>query len=153
MELKVIKILKSKGINYKLIKLSKKGISFEDVVKYAQSKINPDEICKTIIIKDKKDNKYAFFLKGNQKIDFSKAKEIVGSKISIISYEDLKKSTGTEPGAVCPILLDFPIFVDKKALETNKINFGSGNHLYGVEINSKDLDKIINFKVVDVAQI
>ena len=92
-----------------------------------------------------------YFLKGNQKIDFSKAKDIIGSKISIINYEDLKKSTGTEPGAVCPILLDFPIFVDKKVLETNKINFGSGDHLYGLEIDSKDLDKVINFKVVDLS--
>jgi len=152
MEIKAVEFLENKGINYRLIKLSEKGISFEDVIKYAQEEINPNEICKTIIVKDKKNNRYALFLKGNQKIDFSKAKEIIGSKISIISYEDLKKSTGTEPGAVCPILLDFSIFVDKKVLETNKINFGSGDHLYGLEINSKDLNKVINFKVVDIAQ-
>jgi len=153
MEIKAVEILKNKGINYRLIKLSEKGISFEDVIKYAQEEINPNEICKTIIVKDKKNDRYALLLKGNQKIDFSKVKDIIGSKISTISYEDLKKSTGTEPGAVCPILLDFPIFVDKKVLETNKINFGSGDHLYGLEINSKDLNKAINFKVFDIAQI
>ncbi|OGJ20850.1 hypothetical protein A3K73_07310 [Candidatus Pacearchaeota archaeon RBG_13_36_9] len=152
MELKSTKILEEKGISYRLIKLSKKGVSFEDVIKYAEDEVNPDEICKTIIVKDKKGNKYAFFLKGDKKVDFSKAKGIIGSKISIVSYEDLVKETGTEPGAVCPFLLKMPLFVDKGVFGLQKINFGSGDHLYGLEIDSKDLKKIINFKEVDVSQ-
>lgn len=152
MELESQKILKNKKINYKLIELSDKAISFQDVIKYSKDEINPNEICKTIIIKDQKANRYAFLLKGNQKIDFSKVKGVIGSKASIVSYEDLKKSTGTEPGAVCPLLLSMPLFVDKGIFETEKINFGSGNHLLGLEINSKDLEKIIKFQIVDVAQ-
>ncbi len=152
MELKSTKILEEKGISYRLIKLSDKGISFEDVVKYAEDEVNPNEICKTIIVEDKKGQKYAFFLKGDKKVDFSKAKEIIGSKISIVSYEDLVKETGTEPGAVCPFLLNLPLFVDKKVFELKKINFGSGDHLYGLEINSKDFKKVINFKEVDISQ-
>ncbi|MBI2631427.1 YbaK/EbsC family protein [Candidatus Pacearchaeota archaeon] len=153
MELKSTKILDEKGISYRLIKLSQKGVSFEDVVKYSEDEINPSEICKTIIVKDKKGQKYAFFLKGDKKMDFSKAKEVIGSKISIVSYEDLVKETGIEPGAVCPFLLTIPIFVDKGIIELQKINFGSGDHLYGLEIESKDLKKIIDFKEVDVAQL
>jgi len=150
-ELEAEKILKDKGINYRLISLSEKGISFEEVVKYAKDEINPDEICKTIIVKDKKDNKFAFLLKGNKKIDFSKVKEVIGSKASIVSYEDLKKATGTEPGAVCPLLLNMPIFVDKQVLELKKIHFGSGDHLFGIEIKTEDLEKVIKFKTVDAA--
>lgn len=150
--LESIKILENNGIKYRLIKLAGNGISFADVIKNAQDNINPNEICKTIIVKDKKDNKYAFFLKGNQKIDFQKAKEIIGEKINILSYEDLKKTTGKEPGAICPFLLNIPIFIDKRVFETEKINFGSGDHLYGLEINSKDLDKIMKFKIIDIAQ-
>jgi Ala-tRNA(Pro) deacylase len=150
-ELESTIILKEKGIAYKIIKLSKKGVSFDDVVKYAKDKLNPGEICKTIVVKDKLDNKYAFFLKGNQKIDFSKAKEIVGKKISIVSYDDLKDTTGKEPGAICPFLLNIPLYVDKKVFETEKINFGSGDHLYGLEISSKDLGKVIQFEIVDVS--
>lgn len=152
MKLESTKILEEKNIPYRLIKLSEKGISFEDVVKYAENKLNPDEICKTIIVKDKKGNKYTFFLKGNKKIDFSKAKEIIGSKISIVGYEDFVKETGTEPGAICPFLLEIPIFIDKEIFGLEKINFGSGNNLYGIEIKSKDLSKLIKFKEVDVTQ-
>ncbi len=150
MELESIKILKEKGIDYRLIKLSDRGIAAKDVMKYAQDKINPEEICKTIIVQDKQKNKYAFFLKGNHKIDFSKAKQIIGQGVSIISYEDLKKTTGKKPGAICPLLLDIPIFVDKEVFKTRRINFGSGDYLYGVEIESKNLEKIINFKLVNI---
>jgi prolyl-tRNA editing enzyme YbaK/EbsC (Cys-tRNA(Pro) deacylase) len=151
-ELESTNILKEKGIEFRLIKLSDKGISFDDVVENAEDEVNPNEICKTIIVKDKKRNKYAFFLKGDQKIDFSKAKEIVGKKISIVSFEDLKKTTGKEPGAICPFLLQMPIYVDKKVFETEKINFGSGDHLYGLEISSEDLKKVIEFQEVEVSQ-
>lgn len=152
MELESTKLLKEKDIDYRLIELSNKGISTEDVIKYAKDEINPEEICKTIVVQDKQGNKYAFFLKGNHRIDFSKARQIIGQNISIVSYEDLKKATGKEPGAICPLLLNVPIFVDKKVFETEKINFGSGDHLYGLEINPNDLEKVINFKTVDVAR-
>ena len=97
MKLDSTKILEEKKIQYRLIKLSKKGVSCEDVVKFAKDKVKPEEICKTIIVKDKKNNKYAFFLKGNTRIDSKKAKNIVGKKISIISFDDLKQTTGKEP--------------------------------------------------------
>ncbi len=152
MRLKSVQLLESKKIPYRLIELSQKGISFDDVVKYSKDRINPEEICKTIIVKDKKGNYYAFLLKGKDKINFSKAREIIGEKISIVSYDDLLKKTGTEPGAVCPFLLDFPLFVDKKVFESKKINFGSGDHLYGLEITSADLSKIISFTIWEVAE-
>ena len=46
-----------------------------------------------------------------------------------------------------------PLFVDGRVFEKEKLNFGSGDHLYGIEINSKDLDKLVDFKVVDVAKL
>ncbi|MFA5953260.1 MAG: YbaK/EbsC family protein [Candidatus Pacearchaeota archaeon] len=150
MSLQVESILKEKGIDYRLIHLSSKGVSFDDVIKYSKDKLNSEEICKTIIVHDKKDVKYAFLIKGNKKIDFSKVKEIIGGKASILSYDDLKKSIGTEPGAVCPLLLDIPLFVDNHVFETDKINFGSGDSLFGLEIQSNDLKKIISFKLVEV---
>jgi prolyl-tRNA editing enzyme YbaK/EbsC (Cys-tRNA(Pro) deacylase) len=65
----------------------------------------------------------------------------------------LKRATGKEPGAICLLLLDIPIFVDKRVFETEKINFGSGDHLYGLEISSNDLEKIIDFETIDVVQV
>lgn len=151
-ELESIKILEEKRIDYRLIELKDKAISVEDVIKYAKEKINPDEICKTIILKDKKRNNWAIFLLGNQRIDFSKARRVIGKNLTIANYEDVKKATGIELGAICPLLLKMPIFVDKRVFEKEKINFGSGDHLYGLEISSKDLGKLIDFKIINIAE-
>jgi Ala-tRNA(Pro) deacylase len=152
MQLEVEKILKEKDISYRLIELSGRAVTHEDVIKYTKG-ANPEGDCKTIITKDKKGNQYAFLLRGMMRIDFSKAKEIVGQKIGIISYEDLEKATGKEPGTICPLILkNTKMFVDKRVFQQDKIHFGSGDHRFGLEISSKDLGKIIEFEIVDVAQ-
>ena len=152
MKSEATKILKDKNISFRIIKLSNKGISSNDVAKYAVDHLDPSEICKTIITKDKLGKNYALLLKGDDKIDFLKVKNVVGKKISIVSYEDVKQSTGKEPGAVCPIILDMPIFVDDKIFQSEKINFGSGNHMFGIEVYSNDLKKIFVFQKVSIAQ-
>jgi len=152
MRLKSAKILEERGIGYRLIELRKKAFSVADVIKYAKEKIDPDEICKTIVLEDEKGSKCAVLLLGKHKIDFTKANKSTGQRLSIVNPEGVKKATGVEPGAVCPILLRIPLFVDRRVLEKEKINFGSGDHLYGLEVSTKDLEKIANFMVVDVAQ-
>lgn len=132
--------------------LKEKGISSSDVIKYAVTTIDPTEICKTIITKDKMGKKYALLLKGNDKIDFSKVRNIIGQKVSIVSYHDVEQSTGTEPGAVCPITLDIPVWVDNKVFQSEKINFGSGNHLLGIEMSPQDLQKVSTFQHADITR-
>jgi prolyl-tRNA editing enzyme YbaK/EbsC (Cys-tRNA(Pro) deacylase) len=50
-------------------------------------------------------------------------------------------------------LLDVPLYVDERVFMKERINFGSGNHLYGIEMSPKDLAKVIDFKVVDAAKV
>ena len=147
-----VRILEERGISYRLIELRERAFSVADVIKYAKEKINPDEICKTIILEDEGGSKYAILLLGKHKIDFAKANKLTGQRLSIVNPEGVKRATGIEPGAVCPILLTIPLFVDRRVLEKEKINFGSGDHLYGLEVHTRDLEKIANFRVVDVAQ-
>ena len=72
--------------------------------------------------------------------------------MSIASFVEVKEAVGVEPGAVCPILLDIGLFVDRKVMELERINFGSGNHMYGMEIRAGDLERVAKFRVVDVAK-
>jgi prolyl-tRNA editing enzyme YbaK/EbsC (Cys-tRNA(Pro) deacylase) len=60
--------------------------------------------------------------------------------------------TGVEPGAVCPILLRVPLLVDRRALTKEMINFGSGHHLYGLEIDPRDLERLVEYRLVDIAK-
>ena len=151
MRLESVKVLAEKCISYRLIELMVRAVSVDDVMKYAKGEINRDEICKTIIMKDPKGGNYAILLLGKDRIDFPKARKVIGHKVRIASAEEVKEATGIEPGAVCPLLLKVPLFVDVRVFEQGKINFGSGDHLYGMEISPKDLERVVKFEVVDIA--
>ena len=149
MRLPVEELLIEADIEYRIIELEARAISVDDVIEYSKEYINPDEICKTILVKHK--NQYhGLFLRGADQIDFKKLKTIIG-KSSIASRDDVKEISGVDAGAVCPLLLDIPVIVDKQMLDLEKLNFGSGNHLYGVEINSGDLSRVLEYSVADFA--
>ncbi|MGQ9680380.1 MAG: YbaK/EbsC family protein [Candidatus Bathyarchaeia archaeon] len=147
------KTLKRLHIDYKLIKLKSRAVTVEDVVKYSDGKMDPDEICKTIILKDDKGRLCAAFLLGSHKIDFKKLEKITGVKYSIVKAEEVEEKTKMSPGAVCPILIRMPIFLDNRVLEKCKVNFGSGDHSYGLEIATEDLKKVFRYEIVDIAKV
>jgi prolyl-tRNA editing enzyme YbaK/EbsC (Cys-tRNA(Pro) deacylase) len=134
------------------MELEARALSIEDVIKYSKDEINVDEICKTMILKDQEGGRYAVFLLGKDRVDYRKAKEAIGRKVSIASLQEVREAVGVEAGAVCPLTLDMELLVDCKVMERERINFGSGHHMYGLEIRTRDLEKIVGFRVVDVAK-
>ncbi len=153
MELKIETLLKSKQIDYRLIKLSQNAYTVDDVAKYSDGSVKADEICKTMILRGKKSgNKFAALLRGNDKINFSGIKKLLGEEITVANAGQVKEAAGVEPGAVCPFLLNVPLFVDKEVLPLEKIHCGSGDHLYGLEFAAKDLAKGTNYKVAELAK-
>jgi len=153
MELKIEKVLKSRQIDYRLIKLSQNAYTVDDVVKYSGVDINQYEICKTIILRGKKSGKkIAVLLKGDDKVDFSGVKKLFGEEMTVANAEQVKEVAGVEPGAVCPFFLNVTLFVDKEVLTLEKIHCGSGDHLYGLEFEPKYLAKAIDYKVVDIVK-
>jgi len=150
MRLIVQEILEKQNISYKIIELEKPSITVKDVIKNSLQKINSKEICKTILIKHKK-KFYALLLKGEDLIDFNKLKKKIG-KSSIASRDEVVMVAQAEPGAVCPLLIDIPVLVDFGVLELERLNFGSGNNLYGVEIKSTDLIKVLDYQLVDLTK-
>jgi len=150
MRLRVQDILESKNVSYRIIELVRRAITVEDVIEYSKDDIDPDEICKTIIVKVK-GVYYALFLRGKDKIDFKKLRSIIG-KATIATRKEVLEITGLEPGTICPLLLDLPVIVDERALKIDKLNFGSGNHLYGIEINTNDIDLVLDYRKADFAE-
>ena len=146
------RVLKERGVGYRVIELKDRAISVEDVIRFSKKEIRHEEICKTIILKDRGGSMYAVFLLGDQRIDTKKARQVIGGKVSIASFREVKETTGVDPGAVCPLLVDIPVLVDRRVLTLERLNFGSGNHFYGLEIRSEDLAKVVDYRVVDVAE-
>jgi len=138
-------------INYRILDLGEKAYTVEDVERLTS--VNPKEICKTLIMKTDKGMVFAVMLSGQKRINNKKVRKIIhASKIRMLTSEELKSKTVFEPGTVCPILIeDIPILIDKSVFETEKINFGSGDLCYGIEMKSKDILKCVDAKIVDIA--
>lgn len=150
--LPVESILKEKSIPYRLIELLDRAYTVQDVVKYSKGDILVNEICKTIIAKSDNGYSYAFFLYGNDRVDFEKTSLIIGEKIHIAKPSEVKELAGVEPGAVCPVLLSIPVIMDTKIVDFKNVNFGSGHHLFGLELSTKDFIKLINPKIADISK-
>ncbi len=151
-ELASVKALRGKGVDLILIELSQRAVSVEDVVRYSTSEITVDEICKTILLKGSDGEMHAALLLGSHRIDFAKVRGVIGVSVRIATFEEVKAATGVEPGAVCPILLRAPLLVDRRVLAKGRINFGSGHHLYGLEIDPRELERLVEYRLVDIAE-
>ncbi len=147
MTLKVEDVLRGKGIDFRLIKLSQVAFTVDDVAKYSQGDINIEETCKTIVLSGKKTKqKIAVLLRGRDKVNFSAAKKLIGEEMNIANAEEVKEVAGVDPGAVCPFMLSVPLFVDKHVLALKKINCGSGDHLHGLEFETADLARAVQYR-------
>ena len=149
MGLQVEGILKEAGVEYRVMELTDRAVSVDDVIRFSKEGINPGEICKTIIVKSKA-GLTALFLRGSDRVSFKKLRMVAG-KARIASSEDVREITGVMPGAVCPLLVPVQVIVDWKLLALDRINFGSGDHLYGVEMRSADLYRVLDFTVADIS--
>jgi prolyl-tRNA editing enzyme YbaK/EbsC (Cys-tRNA(Pro) deacylase) len=123
-------------------------MTVEDVIKFSNGRVNPKEICKTLILKDQENNSYAIVALGSDRVDFEKVRKRFGSsKLRLATQEEIKQETGLEIGAVCPLFLDLPMLIDKRVFSRKKVNFGSGDHMFGIEMNPKDILKCVKAKI------
>ena len=151
-ELESVNVLRAKGVGFRLIELSQRAVSVEDVVRYSVKEIAVDEICKTILLKSFEGETHASLLLGSHRVDLKKVKDVIGARVRIATSEEVKVATGVEPGAVCPVLLKGTILIDEEVMTKKRINFGSGHHLYGLEIDPNDLNKLVDYRMADIAK-
>jgi len=146
------RVLHEKGIPYRLIELTDRAMTVADVLRYSRGDFPAEEVCKTVIMRDDSGGLYAFMLVGSDHVDFLKAKRLTGKKLRVASPAEVRDSTGVDPGAVCPLTLSIPLTIDQRVLKLARVNFGSGHHLNGIEMNTGDLLRAVPHTVADVAQ-
>ena len=140
---KIEQYLKDRKIKHKISDLGGEVYKVEDVIKAG---VNPDQILKTLIIRstvkeglELKDKYFALVLRGKDRIDFKKVRRLFEGKSDLAKPEEVKKVAGVPVGAVCPILLDIPIYIDKNAMRLEHVNMGSGDLTCELEMNFSDL--------------
>ena len=150
---RIIKKLEEKKIEFSLIELKNRAMTVEDVVKFSDGKVNPKEICKTLILKDLENNPYAVVSLGLDRIDFEKVRKRFNcSKLRLATPDEIKQEIGLEIGAVCPLFLNLPMLIDSRIFSRKKVNFGSGDHLFGIEIDPRDILKCVDAKITDIVR-
>ena len=96
---------------------------------------------------------YVFVIPVEEELDLKKAAKAVGEKsIDMLKSKDLLPLTGYIHGGCSPIGMKklFPTTFQKEAEEYNTIMFSAGKIGYQVEMNIKDLAKVIPYKTADI---
>jgi prolyl-tRNA editing enzyme YbaK/EbsC (Cys-tRNA(Pro) deacylase) len=107
---------------------------------------NPANAIKTLIISTK-DGFKAVILKGKDRIDEFKLKDIVG-KWSFILKTELIERFEFLPGCVCPLDLNLPFLIDKSVLNLKIWSMGAGDKKKGLNIASEIVLKNIKSKQI-----
>jgi len=146
------RFLAERGIPYRLIDLTDRAMTVADVLRFSKGDFPAEEVCKTVIMRDSEGGRYAFFLRGSDRVDFLKAKGVTGKKLRVASPDEVRETAGVDPGAVCPLLLRIHLFVDTRVKGLRRVNFGSGHHLHGIEMMTNDFLRAVPHTIAEVAQ-
>lgn len=148
----VMRILDQNKIEYKVHDYSNtNAISGVDVANV----LNEDEnlVYKTLVTIGKSNNYYVFLLPVNKELDLKKAALSVNEKsIDMVKSKELLQLTGYIHGGCSPIGMkkQFKTIIDNSILNNKTIYFSAGKIGYQIEINIKDLNKIIKFEVFNI---
>jgi prolyl-tRNA editing enzyme YbaK/EbsC (Cys-tRNA(Pro) deacylase) len=127
--------LKKKKLNYKIVDLGGEVYTVEGVT---QTGVDGDEIVKTLVIQANI-GFVALAVRGKDRVDFKKVRRLFGNKSELATPEEVKKIIGVPVGAVCPILIEVPLYFDRKVMALKHINMGSGDLKKGLEMELFDL--------------
>lgn len=123
----------------KVIDLAQEAFTVSDVVD-AGKKL--DEVVKTLIVRTNGDF-VVLVLRGNDRVDFKKVRRLFGSKSELAKSEEVLKVVGVPIGAVCPILVGMPVYIDGNVMNLRNVHMGSGDLKHGLEMKLEDFLKAI----------
>lgn len=114
---------------------------------------NPAQVFKTLVTVGKTKTNYVFVIPVAEELDLKKAAKCVGEKsIEMIRSKELLPLTGYVHGGCSPIGMkkNFKTTIHQTATEFDTIMFSAGKIGYQVQMNVKDLEKIIRISYADL---
>lgn len=114
-----------------------------------------EKVFKTLITVAKSKEHYAFMIPVAEELDLKKAAKSVNEKnVEMIPLKELLPLTGYVHGGCSPIGLkkSFKVVIDETALLFDEIVFSAGKIGYQVEVNTNDLEKVIDCSFEDVVK-
>ena len=152
MKTNVMRILDQKKINY-IVHTYENAISGIEVADTLHESY--DKVFKTLVTVSNTNINYVFVVPVNKELDLKKAAKVVGEKsIEMLKSSNLLPLTGYIHGGCSPIGMkkQFKTIIDISASNKDKIYVSAGKIGYQIEIELKELQKVINFKLDDIAK-
>ena len=150
----VMRILDSKKINYNSYSYANtNAVSGMEVAKTLNQ--DPNRVFKTLVTVSNSKKHYVFVVPVCKELNLKKAaKSVNEKKVEMIKQKDLLPLTGYVHGGCSPIGLKktFKVVIDISAKNFNEIIFSGGKIGYQVEVELKDLEKVINCKFDDIVK-
>lgn len=152
MKTNVMRILDQKKINY-IVHTYQNAISGIEVADTLHESY--DKVFKTLVTVSNTNINYVFVVPVNKELDLKKAAKVVGEKsMEMLKSSNLLSLTGYIHGGCSPIGMkkQFKTIIDISASNKDKIYISAGKIGYQIEIELKELQKVINFKLEDIAK-
>jgi Ala-tRNA(Pro) deacylase len=142
---RILSLFKENNIDYQLCEHEPVYTSQEAAVRSVELKTD----CKSMVLKTKEGKFVLANVAADKKIDMKKLEEIVGTKLSFASKEEVLQATNCEAGSVPPFgkLFGLPTFLDESVLENDFVNFNIGMLTKSVKIKKQDLLKIMKLTI------
>ena len=148
----VMRILDQNKIHYKSYYYGNTdAISGIDVAKALNQ--NPNQVFKTLVTVSKSKKYYVFLLPVEEELDLKKcAKDGNEKNTEMIHQKELLPLTGYIHGGCSPIGMKkkFTTVIDIDATKYDEIVFSAGKIGYQVQVNIKDIEKLLNTKFIDI---
>ncbi len=146
----LIEKLKRNSLDFRILDEKTTMISSRDVEKVFDG--DPREIWKTLILTNEKEF-FAAFLCGRDRLDVKKTQNALGVlSLRMAKAKELKEKLKIQPGEVCPLSVNLPMVCDSSINTFDKINFGSGDVSFGIEMKVNDILKFLKPKVIDIKE-
>lgn len=114
---------------------------------------DPKTVYKTLVTTSNSKNMYVFVIPVLEELDLKKCAKVSGEKkVEMIHVKDINKLTGYIRGGCSPLGMkkQYKTFFQKEALDLERIVFSGGKIGIQIEMNSKDLEKVIPVAFEDV---
>ena len=117
--------------------------------------VSPECVFKTIVFRTDTKEIVVFCQSAVHEINLKKARNACGAKeVTPIKQEELLALTGYIRGGCSPVGMKklYSTFVNETAKELDTIIVSAGKIGYQIELKPEDLQKVTNFKYVDIIQ-
>jgi len=145
---KIKEKLNSRHIPFEEVAFSDTAVSARMTDTSVNGNYDPRNAVKTLLVKGKA-GVFALILRGEDKVDTDKLKELIG-KWSVVTAPELETNFGLVAGGINPFVLDVPILLDESVLQLTTLSMGAGSVTQGINIKTDDLIKHLVFKTVKI---